>query len=224
MTHVTRSERQKTELAQEVIAYLNEVLALDPIAIHNLCERRTKVNDKLAQHSTTQTGVFAHTIAPGEQPQEVLGVGLLGILNGLVGIRDDQYGYITAVYGDDNRLERFELTKREGDEPEEMHPDVGDHRVADIDAGMLINGHRREFVNSVQYYLNELLEDDSPQHVIGHIESECRDYTKLIHDAVKVYGYDKAPTPRPVEEFCTCLFPSVCHSGLCGKCEKPPKP
>ncbi len=187
--HTTRTEEQKVALAQEVIVYLNEILVLDPAAIHNLCEKRVQANDALTLHETTQIGVL------DDDPEKV-GVGLIGILNGLVGVRDDQWGYITAVHGDDDKLQRFELTRREGDVEvkEEMHPDVGERPVTDVDAGMIINGNRRAFVEGVQYYLNELLDDDSPLHVIGHIESLCRDYEKLIRDAVKVYGTDSAPS------------------------------
>lgn len=71
---------------------------------------------------------------------------------------------------------------------EPVHPDVGEGGIPDIDAEMIINGGRRPFVEKVQYYLNELLEDDAPLHVIGHIEELCRDYEKLIRDAVRVYG------------------------------------
>lgn len=67
--------------------------------------------------------------------------------------------------------------------PEARHPDVGDKPVTDVDAAMIINGHRREFVKGVRYYLDELLEGDQPWHVIGHIEGKCADYTKLIRDA-----------------------------------------
>lgn len=170
LAHMTRNHELKVRLALEVIAYLNEILALDPEAILALCEHRVPATARLANHETTQVSG--------------LQVGLLGILNGLVGVRDDQWGYITAVYDDTTgKLTRFELTKQG-----EMHPGVGDKPFAEIDAAMVINGRRRSFVDSVQYYLNELLEDDSPLHVIGHIESECRDYEQLIRDAVKVYG------------------------------------
>lgn len=49
---------------------------------------------------------------------------------------------------------------------------------------MLIKGHRRKFVDRVQHYLNELLDDDNPSHCIGHIESECHDYTRVIKRAI----------------------------------------
>lgn len=49
---------------------------------------------------------------------------------------------------------------------------------------MLIKCHRRKFVDRVQHYLNELMDDDNPSHCIGHIESECDDYTRIIKDAI----------------------------------------
>lgn len=179
--HTTRTEEEKLKLAAEVIDYLNEVLKIDPDAIHSLIETRVACNDALGDHATTQVG---------RGPS----VGLLGILNGLVGARaSDQWGFITANYETEGgSLISFEPTVENPtlveDQPDEMHPDVGDKPVLDVDAAMLIRGNRRKFVERVQYYLNELLDDDNPHHVIGHIESECADYTKLIRDAVKVYG------------------------------------
>lgn len=52
-----------------------------------------------------------------------------------------------------------------------------------MDAESIINGGRRPFVEKVIYYCMELLDKDNPTHVIGHIESECRDYEKLIQAA-----------------------------------------
>src|ERR1051325_2817698 len=107
--HMIRTEEEKVALAKEVIIYLNEVLALDPEALHQLCEHRVRVNDKLAGHDTTQTGVLVDGGYSAVDPtQDVLGVGMLGILNGLVGVRSDCWGYITAVYGNDGKLQRFE--------------------------------------------------------------------------------------------------------------------
>jgi hypothetical protein len=214
--HTVRTEEEKTRLAQEVIVYLNEVVALDPEAVHQLCEHRIPSNKKLAKHPTTQIS-YEET----DSAQEV--VGLLGILNGLVGVRPDQHGYITAVYGDNQKLQSFELTKKEYDS--EFHPDVGGRPITEIDAEMIINGHRRRFVEGIQYYLNELMEDDSPLHVIGHIQSYCRDYEKLIRDAIKVHGQDTVSpstvSPSEDDDFCSCgEDSSVCHSGLCGNCGK----
>lgn len=99
MRHLTRTEDEKKTLAQEVVDYLNEVLALDATALHDLIEHRVPCNDALTHHATTQ-------VTEGGV------VGLLGILNGLVGARADSWGYVTGVYDDETgRLTRFEVTK-----------------------------------------------------------------------------------------------------------------
>lgn len=102
----SRPHLEKEQMAREVIEYLNDVLRLDPRAINELCEHRVLCNEKLAHHSTTTT--TTQVVADGDSWR----VGLLGILNGLVGIKDG-VGYITAVYGDDGSLQRFELTTEE---------------------------------------------------------------------------------------------------------------
>ena len=101
MRHLTRTEDEKRQLAQEVVDYLNEVLALDPEALYGLIENRVPCNEALTNHATTQ-------VSNGR-------VGLLGILNGLVGVRSDAWGYITAVYADEEpeQIERFTLTATE---------------------------------------------------------------------------------------------------------------
>ena len=92
-------------LANRIIDSLNEYLAIDPIAIHHLIEYRVTTNQALADHPSVQVN------AEGEAPV----VGLLGILNGIVGvIPGSEIGYITAVFDDDDgRLLRFELSKLE---------------------------------------------------------------------------------------------------------------
>ncbi len=76
----------------EVIKLLNEALQLDQIAMSRLCANRVKCNEYFAKHKTIQVGIVAKS-----KPIEYE-VGLLGILNGLFGIRDDDgWGAIVAV-------------------------------------------------------------------------------------------------------------------------------
>lgn len=99
--HMTRTDAEKRTLALSIIRYLNEVLALDPEAIHQLMETRVPCNQALTDHATTQVGGSADTNL----------VGPLGILNGLVGVRNDHWGYITGVYDDTTgKLIRFTPT------------------------------------------------------------------------------------------------------------------
>jgi hypothetical protein len=92
-------------LANRVINSLNEYLALDPSAMYNLVEFRTPTNQALTDHSSVQVNT------EGKVPV----VGLLGILNGIVGVMpDSELGYITAVFDSSRKiLLRFELSNPE---------------------------------------------------------------------------------------------------------------
>ena len=94
---------EEMALANRIIDSLNEYLAIDPSALHHLIEFRVPTNQALADHPSVQVN------AEGETPV----VGLLGILNGIVGvIPGSEIGYITAVFSDDeSTLLRFELSK-----------------------------------------------------------------------------------------------------------------
>lgn len=90
----------------EVIGFLNHLLSLDREAIEKLVEIRVPCNEALTVHPTVQV-----QLEPGQSL-----VGILGILNGLCGAREDGWGFITAVYdGGPNgglQLVRFEKTDR----------------------------------------------------------------------------------------------------------------
>ena len=86
---------------QDAIDFLNELVALDKEAIHNLVETRVWCNYQLAKHPTVQMH---------KQYQ----VGLLGILNGLFGTFDSGdkagWGPIVGCFDDDTgKLMKFEI-------------------------------------------------------------------------------------------------------------------
>jgi hypothetical protein len=83
----------------DAIVFLNEALALDPEGITRLVNARVPCNLALADHPTIQCGV----VSLGPLAHEV---GLLGILNGLFGIRDDGWGHIAVAY-EDNSLAKI---------------------------------------------------------------------------------------------------------------------
>jgi hypothetical protein len=92
------SERNVT--VDDAIAFLNEVLALDPAAVSSLFKQRVPCKVALAQHPTVQVrGEFT--------PTEAYDVGPLGILNGLFGVDHRSYGFIAAVFEDDGLISRF---------------------------------------------------------------------------------------------------------------------
>lgn len=101
------------QLADLVIDRLNEIAKHDPEAIAKLIGQRVPCNDELADHPTVQV----------HQELGMTRVGMLGILNGIVGAIDKEgdlkgYGYIAAVYDDNGTFLRFRRT----DDPEVKFP------------------------------------------------------------------------------------------------------
>lgn len=85
-----------------VIEFLNELILIDPIAMHELfLNRRVKCNKALAHHPSVQ--VKGHKDGSFD-------VGILGILNGIFGTDKDGYGGIVMVIDDDGEstsIQRF---------------------------------------------------------------------------------------------------------------------
>ena len=80
----------------QVVELLNQALKIDSIAITNLVRTRVVCNRGLANHQTIQVG-----LAPGCDPEDnpkdhEYEVGLLGLINGLFGIDEKQWGAIAA--------------------------------------------------------------------------------------------------------------------------------
>jgi hypothetical protein len=95
-----RSEEEKIALAENICDFINELIDLDKEAIHGLVETRYCCNEKLTNHPTVQVSQRADS--------DICSVGILGILNGFVGIKSDGWGYIVAHYDDESgRLIKF---------------------------------------------------------------------------------------------------------------------
>jgi len=101
--HLTRTHKEKVQLAMEVCAYLNELLEADQLTLHRMVEARFRCNRKLLEHPTAQVDASRGTPV----------VGLLGIINGLIGVDDNRWGYVTALYGSNHELEKFVLSPRQ---------------------------------------------------------------------------------------------------------------
>lgn len=102
--------RTEQELADYIISQLNEISETDPTAMEWLVDNRITCNKALADHPTVQ--VHARDGIPPT-------VGMLGILNGIVGVigegeRLAGFGLIAAVYDGDNNFVGFRRT----DDPE----------------------------------------------------------------------------------------------------------
>lgn len=95
----------------ELIAFLNSLVAIDPYAIAELLSVRVVCNKEMAEHPSVQVASGGEKsnmtfLAPGTYR-----VGMLGVLNGYCGTIDDGprkgWGPIAAVY-DEGKLQRFE--------------------------------------------------------------------------------------------------------------------
>ena len=87
-THDEVSDQR--EAAGEVVAFLNDLLALDREAVEALVRHRVPCNQALTEHPTVQVGPIAEN---GQNH-----VGLLGLLNGLIGIDSSGWGYVAAEF------------------------------------------------------------------------------------------------------------------------------
>jgi hypothetical protein len=110
----THTRVANPQLAARVVAFLNELLEYDRPAIAALIANRVPCNGRLADHPTVQVAA----------QHGGYHVGLLGILNGLCGVREDNWGLITAIFEDADSptkncdLLRFEVTSRGASSPD----------------------------------------------------------------------------------------------------------
>lgn len=82
----------------DAIRTLNDINAADPAVLPALLNFRVPCNQALADHPTVQVGATDHGYV----------VGLLGILNGIFGIREDGCGYLYANVDDEGlRITHF---------------------------------------------------------------------------------------------------------------------
>ena len=88
----TYEERQCAEHAAErAVLVLNRALQEDPEAVRALFKMRVLCNEVIAHDPTIQVRRFdgGHDLSP------------LGLINGLIGIREDGWGYIEAIFETD---------------------------------------------------------------------------------------------------------------------------
>jgi hypothetical protein len=87
---------------RETVDLLNELLGLDHDAIHTLINSRVPCNNNIAEHKTVQVSQY-----PGDKSPKV---GILGILNGLFGVREDGMGAICIEIDLSGRILWFKET------------------------------------------------------------------------------------------------------------------
>lgn len=78
----------KPETINHAVQWLNEALEADREAIQHLFDLKVSCNAALASHPTfqIQVGPDGHWITP------------IGLVNGILGIREDGWGYVAIVY------------------------------------------------------------------------------------------------------------------------------
>lgn len=91
---------KQTVTIDEVITYLDELIALDKPAIVALLANRVPCNEALANHETVQVSA----------QYGGWHVGLLGLINGLFGIDETNWGPICCEFDDTDDLIRFKRT------------------------------------------------------------------------------------------------------------------
>jgi hypothetical protein len=87
------------ESAQQAVDVLNQALAADPKAIQLLFDYRVSVGDTVADHES----IMVRT----KQGKHTLGV--LGLLNGILGLNEKGTGPVMAEIDDNGMIERFRL-------------------------------------------------------------------------------------------------------------------
>ena len=90
---------------QIIIDKLNQILLKDSIAISALIEHRIPCSDLLGKDETVQCNF--------DKDINGFTVGMLGIINGLVGVKDDGWGFIQAEYDDNDKLIKFSLNEKD---------------------------------------------------------------------------------------------------------------
>ena len=89
----------------DVVHYLNEILALDSTAVSAMLNNRVRCNQALADHPTVQVG----------EADGGFYVGLLGIINGMFGAYDDDYSGPICCEFDNGTPIRFRRTRTENE-------------------------------------------------------------------------------------------------------------
>jgi hypothetical protein len=96
---------KKSITAQDACNLLNDFLKLDPKSAQALTLHHEKCNQKVANHPTIQ--VAKHGKSTISQ------VGLLGIINGMFGVRKDGMGPICCEFNDKStKITSFKLTPK----------------------------------------------------------------------------------------------------------------
>lgn len=88
--------------AQDVCDLMNDLLQLDRSCVNEMIKTRFRCNQDTADHPTVQVRKYPE--------DEYFTVGLIGILNGLFGIREDGFGGLCYECDEDGNVIKFKPT------------------------------------------------------------------------------------------------------------------
>lgn len=98
-------------VAVAAVETLNRVHAADPTVLPALIDHRVPCNEAVADDTTVQVG--QKTPAGPGQTEPVWEVGLLGVINGILGVRPGTpglaHGWVEACYDDTGALLHFDI-------------------------------------------------------------------------------------------------------------------
>lgn len=102
------TKEERLRLANEFIRVLNEAVELDKAALHKLIEFRVRCSKALADHPMIQVRTTQESNNTGAAMLvDVHRVGLLGILNGILGVDEFEQAYLAGNYDDEGKLTNF---------------------------------------------------------------------------------------------------------------------
>ena len=97
--------------AEGVVEYLNDILETDADSLKKLIEFRVDCNDDLMAHENVLVLCDHDSKGNPVNPR----VGLLGVLNGMLGLRESGMGQIAAEFDEDGHLHRFVVITEENE-------------------------------------------------------------------------------------------------------------
>lgn len=104
------TKEERLQLAHDFVRVLNSAATLDKDAMHALAEHRVPCNSELAQHPTIQVRTKKVSNSTGACSfVDSHKVGMLGILNGILGMDEFGNAYIAAWYDANGKLTQFKL-------------------------------------------------------------------------------------------------------------------
>ena len=86
---MSRERSERSDAVAQAIKVLNEAVALEPEAITRLMFHRVRIGKELADHPTIQ----CRSSGP-----DIYEVSALGLINGLFGVDEDDWGFIRILH------------------------------------------------------------------------------------------------------------------------------